>query len=124
MKLQDFYDLKDSNEKYDTIIFSSSFMLMPDQKEAIEIAKSLLTPGGRIYFVMTLYDKKKGLTEKLKPIIKDFTTIDFGKVTYENEFDNILKEGKLNVLLKERISIPYNPTYKLFRVFFLECIPN
>ena len=123
MKLMDCYDMKNSNEKFDTIIFSSSFMLMPDQKGAIEIAKKILAPNGKIYFLMTLYDKRKEFTEKMKPIIKDFTTIDFGRVTYENEFDEILKEGRLKVLLKERISAKWNITYKLFRVFIIECVP-
>ena len=37
-----FYDLEKNhpNEKFDIIIFGSSFMLMPDQIKAIEIAKS------------------------------------------------------------------------------------
>jgi hypothetical protein len=37
-----FYELEKNhpNEKFDVIIFGSSFMLMPDQVKAIEIAKS------------------------------------------------------------------------------------
>ena len=37
-----FYDLEKNhpNDKFDIIIFGSSFMLMPDQVKAIEIAKS------------------------------------------------------------------------------------
>lgn len=36
-----FYDLEKNhaNEKFDFIIFGSSFMLMPDQVKAIDIAK-------------------------------------------------------------------------------------
>lgn len=39
-----FYDLEKNhpNEKFDIIIFGSSFMLMPDQVKAIDIAKSNL----------------------------------------------------------------------------------
>lgn len=42
IKLMNFYDLSVEvpNQKFDTIIFGSSFMLMPDQSKAIEIAKS------------------------------------------------------------------------------------
>jgi len=32
--------------KFDCVIFSSSFMLMPKRYEALELAKDLLTPGG------------------------------------------------------------------------------
>lgn len=123
MKLMDFYDMKDSTQKFDCIVFSSSFMLMPDQMEAIRIAKKLLAKEGKIYFLMTLYEKKKSFTEKMKPIIKEFTTIDFGRITYENEFDKLLEDAKLNVLLKERISSSASPIFKLFRVFIVECVP-
>lgn len=42
IKLLNFYDLplEFPETKFDTIIFGSSFMLMPDQSKAIEIAKS------------------------------------------------------------------------------------
>jgi len=123
VRLQNFYDLETSNEKYDQIIFSSSFMLMPDQNKAISIAKKLLNPGGKIYFLMTLYNKKRELMEKVKPMIKHYTTIDFGKITYENEFDNLLKNNGLGVLLKERIIYGMNPILKVFRIFIVECEP-
>ncbi len=124
VRLQNFYELESSNEKYDQIIFSSSFMLMPDQSKAISIAKKMLNPGGKLYFLMTLYNKRKELMEKIKPMIKHYTTIDFGKITYENEFDNLLKTNGLGVLLKERIFYGMNPLFKVFRIFIVECEPS
>lgn len=54
-----FYDMeKEKTLKYDVIIFSSSFMLMPDRIKALEIAKNLLADNGKIYFLMTLFQKK------------------------------------------------------------------
>ncbi len=43
IKLMNFYDLDTefANTYFDTIIFGSSFMLMPDQSKAIELAKSI-----------------------------------------------------------------------------------
>lgn len=43
IKLMNFFDLDTElpNVLFDTIIFGSSFMLMPDQSKAIEIAKSI-----------------------------------------------------------------------------------
>ena len=96
-----FYDLEKNhaNEKFDIIIFGSSFMLMPDQVKAIEIAKRSLSQGGKIYFLLTLYDNKSGFNsfmEIVKPYLKYLTTVDFGKVTYKAEFENFLKEHKLS----------------------------
>lgn len=90
-----FYELEKNhpNEKFDTIIFGSSFMLMPDQVKAIEIAKRTisfylgsLSSGGKIYFLLTLYEGKSAinsLMEIVKPYLKYLTTVDFGKVTYK-----------------------------------------
>ena len=66
-----FYDLEKNHpsEKFDVIIFGSSFMLMPDQIKAIEIAKSIfiiysgtLNTGGKIYFLLTLFNEKTTFT--------------------------------------------------------------
>jgi len=43
-----------SEEMFDVIIFSSSFMIMPDRVKALEIAKKRLTPKGSIFFLLTL----------------------------------------------------------------------
>lgn len=45
IKLMNFYDLdlEFPNTMFDTIIFGSSFMLMPDQSKALELAKSINT---------------------------------------------------------------------------------
>jgi hypothetical protein len=40
--------------KFDIIVFSSSFMLMPFHDKAIELAKELLEEKGKIYFILTL----------------------------------------------------------------------
>ena len=68
-------------------------MLMPDQIKAIEIAKSFfylileaLTSGGKIYFLLTLFDNRSGfksIMEIVKPYMKYLTTVDFGKATYK-----------------------------------------
>ena len=117
---QDFYELADTKEKYDMIVFSNSFMLMPDTKRAIEVAKGLLNPGGRIFFLMTLYAKKKKFTEKFKPYLKYYTTIDFGNITYEWEFEDLLRSSKLNINHKERLFYKFAPMWLLFRVFLVE----
>lgn len=85
-----FYDLPTKvNHKFDAIIFGSSFMLMPNQEKALEIAKNRLNPGGRLYFLLTVYSRKSLLTKVLdmaKPYLKYLTTVDFGRMTYHEEF--------------------------------------
>lgn len=101
-------------------------MLMPKPYEALELAKDLLAPGGSVYFILTLQpDAKKNtallnLIEYVKPKIKYFTTIDFGKITFENEFEGLLKKATLRIIHKERLSRSLNIPTKLFRVFVYE----
>lgn len=118
---QNFYLLADTKEKYDIIIFSSSFMLMPYREKALEIAKDLLTSDGRIFFLMTLYDKKKDFIESIKPYLKHYTTIDFGNITYEWEFEDLLNNNGLDIIHKERIFYSWNPLFFVFRIFLVEC---
>lgn len=52
-----------------------------------------LTPGGKIYFLLTLYDGKNAINsfmEVVKPYLKYLTTVDFGKVTYKTQFEEFL----------------------------------
>jgi hypothetical protein len=41
-----------------------------------------------LYKERGLYEK---VVEKIKPYLKYITTIDFGSITYENEFEKMLK---------------------------------
>lgn len=53
-----FYDIaKHLRTKFKFILFSFSFMLMPDQVAAINVAKNSLEKGGRIAFIMTINQK-------------------------------------------------------------------
>ena len=116
-----FYDVNSIlKEKFNFILFSFSFMLMPDQIKAIQVAKEALNPDGRIGFILTLNKKENKLLEKIKPIIKKLTTIDFGSVVYERQFEEILKIGNLEIVTKERIQSPYNLILKFANVYYVE----
>jgi SAM-dependent methyltransferase len=71
---------------YDAAYFSASFMLLPDPPAAIRHVVSLLAPSGRIFFTQTFEHERSPLMEAVKPLLKRVTTIDFGRVTYEDEF--------------------------------------
>lgn len=94
------------NSRFDFILFSMSFMLLPDQRGVLQRVKNWLKPNGQIVFFQTVYRMPFKLMEFIKPRLKYITTIDFGRVTYETEFFNTLKETDLSVLedrlLKEK----------------------
>ena len=95
IRYQNFYDIRSEKEgKFDYVMFTFSFMLMPDKQKALDLAKSLLKENGKIIFLLTLNNKRIKLVEKIKPIIKYLTSIDFGQVVYENEFKDLIKENK------------------------------
>lgn len=71
---------------YDAIYFSASFMLLPEPQAALRHCLSLLKSGGRIYFTQTIQTRPSRSMEWLKPMLKRITSIDFGRVTYEQDF--------------------------------------
>jgi tRNA A58 N-methylase Trm61 len=94
--LESIYDHKAG--PYDAAYFAASFMLMPDPPRALRHVSGLLKPGGRIYFTQTFQEKRSPLMEKLKPFLVHLTTIDFGHVTYEQEFLDVVQNGGLSVV--------------------------
>lgn len=90
-----YFQLMKEQKKFDLIIFGMSIMLMPYQDKAVQYAIEHLNENGKIYFMLTLYEKK-GLTERLiglvKPYLKYLTTIDFGQITYRQEFVAMLQK--------------------------------
>jgi cyclopropane fatty-acyl-phospholipid synthase-like methyltransferase len=91
--LQSIYDHHDG--PYDAVYFSASFMLIPDPPAVLRHVRKLLTPGGKVYFTQTFEEKRDPLVEQIKPILHKLTTIDFGEVTYEEDFLRSVQEGGL-----------------------------
>jgi len=75
---------------YDAAYFSASFMLLPDPPAALAHVGSLLVPPGRMYFTQTFEHRPSRAVERLKPLLRLVTTIDFGRVTYEHDFRRVL----------------------------------
>lgn len=57
---------------------------------------------------------------KIKPLIYRLTSIDFGNVTYQKQFEEILKIGGLEIDKQVRIESKYNLLLKLFPVYYVE----
>lgn len=121
IELKNFYDLESSNGKqFDAILFTSSFMLLPDRDKALQISKKILKPGGKMYFILTLFEKRKTLVEKFKPLLKYILTVDFGQALTETQFLEILQKNGVKVTFKERVIRKYFPCFKVFRYFLVE----
>lgn len=71
---------------YDAVYFSGSFMLLPQPEQALRHCSALLNPGGRMFFTQTIQKQPARWMEILKPMLKRVTSIDFGRVTYEDDF--------------------------------------
>lgn len=95
VRLESIYDHQGG--PYDAAYFSASFMLMPDPPAVLRHVLTLLAPGGQVFFTQTFQDRKSGLMEKAKPLLKKFTTIEFGRVTYEHEFRETIEKGGLTL---------------------------
>lgn len=70
---------------YGAVYFSGSFMLLPEPERALRHCGARLDPGGRIYLTLTIQQQPARWMEVLKPMLKRVTSIDFGRVTYEDE---------------------------------------
>ena len=112
VELQSVYDFNEGD--FDAIYFSASFMLLPDPDSALEHVSGLLGQNGRLYFTQTIEESRSRLMEKGKPLLKKLTSIDFGKVTYENDFLATMASG--GVALIENTSLGGNKarSYRLF----------
>jgi SAM-dependent methyltransferase len=71
---------------YDAVYFSASLMLLPDPAAAITHVAAQLAPGGLLFATQTFQRRRSRLMERAKPMIRHVTTIDFGRVTYEDDF--------------------------------------
>jgi 2-polyprenyl-3-methyl-5-hydroxy-6-metoxy-1,4-benzoquinol methylase len=97
------YDHK-SPVKYDCVYFSGSFMILPEPEAALAHVCSLLKDkDSKVYFTQTIETKKSWLLEIIKPLLKYVLTIDFGHVTYENEFLSLLERCNMKVIEHESI---------------------
>lgn len=97
---QSVYDL-DPEDKYDAVYFSASFMLLPDQQEALKVVKACLKPGGHVCFTQTFETKRARLMELIKPLMYLFTSVHFGVVTYEEPFIQQLEDEGFEVVRNE-----------------------
>jgi len=83
---------------FDYVLFSMSFMLFRDQALVLDRVGQWLKPEGKVVFFQTMFRKRSLFMELVKPRLKYVTTIDFGRVTYEDDFYHLLQRRDLSVL--------------------------
>lgn len=101
---QSVYDL-DEEERFDAVYFSASFMLLPDQREALRTVMRSLDEGGVVCFTQTFETKRAPVMEIIKPMLRKLTTVDFGVVTYQDDFIELLSSCDLEVIHNEVMSV-------------------
>lgn len=111
VELQSVYDFEDG--EFDAAYFAASFMLLPDPVGALEHVLEQLRPGGHVFFTQTFQDRKSPLMEKVKPMLKTVTTIDFGQVTYEDDFLATLARAGAEVVANETMKSNRSTSYRL-----------
>lgn len=101
-----FYDYSPPDSRlFDHVYFSGSFMILPDAPGALRKAVELMRDreDGRMFFTQTFELQKNSLLEWVKPKLAYWTTIDFGNVTYVEDFDAALHEGGVVSVRSSRI---------------------
>lgn len=98
---------------YDAVYFSASFMLLPQPARALQHVASLLSSEGRVFFTQTFQEKRSALVERAKPLLGRVTTIEFGQVTYEDDFLSTIDRGGLELFELTTLKSSRARTYRL-----------
>jgi ubiquinone/menaquinone biosynthesis C-methylase UbiE len=83
---------------YDAVYFSASLRLLPDPAAAIAHVAQLVAPDGRVFATQTFQHRRSPLLERVKPMVRHLTTIQFGRVTYEEEFRRAFAEAGVDLV--------------------------
>jgi 2-polyprenyl-3-methyl-5-hydroxy-6-metoxy-1,4-benzoquinol methylase len=95
VRLESVYDHQGG--PYDAVYFSASFMLLPQPEQALRHCRAMLNAGGRIYFTQTVHTQRARWMETFKPMLRRVTSIDFGRVTYEDDFRAQIQDSGLEL---------------------------
>lgn len=91
-------------DKFDCAYFSGSLSLMPDPVKAILSVASVVKPGGKIFITQTFQNENlisctcNWFLHRVKPSLKWFTTIDFGRLLTTSDILKIYGDTGLKLL--------------------------
>mmetsp|Transcript_5388 Transcript_5388/g.10585 ORF Transcript_5388/g.10585 Transcript_5388/m.10585 type:complete len:242 (-) Transcript_5388:79-804(-) len=84
--------------RFDAAYFSGSLPLMPDPAAALRCAAAMIKPGGKLYITQTFQNVPSPLMARLKPLLRRFTSVDFGRVAYAADVQTMAARAGLVVL--------------------------
>ena len=111
--IHDYTPATDAADKkvFDVVYFSGSFMIIPNQVEALKRCIGFLkTPtttttnkdDAQATLIFTQTFENRGLMgaimSRLKPLFKYILTIDFGAVTFEEDFKKVCKDADVEII--------------------------
>jgi 2-polyprenyl-3-methyl-5-hydroxy-6-metoxy-1,4-benzoquinol methylase len=107
-------------DKYDYILFSDSYAVIPNVHIMINHCKKYLKENGKIIILTTLEDYATYIKLLIKPNIIYFTGIDFGKVTMKDEFiKNIQNINEMEIIEFDEIFYGKIPLYGEIKSYFI-----
>jgi ubiquinone/menaquinone biosynthesis C-methylase UbiE len=114
-RLESVYDhsFNAADGPYDAAYFSASLMLLPDPVAAVRRVTGLLRPGGTLYATQTFQLRRSRLVERGKPLIRYVTTIEFGRVTYEDDFRACLAAAGVELTALHTMASSRHHAYRL-----------
>jgi SAM-dependent methyltransferase len=98
---------------YDAAYFSASLMLLPDPAAALRHVTGLLVPGGTLFATQTFHHRRSALRERAKPLLRHLTTIEFGRITYEEDFRRVVADAGLHLTELVTIGRTRTSSYRL-----------
>ena len=110
-RLESVYD--HSGGPYEAVYFSASLMLLPDPVAALRHVMGLLADNGQLFFTQTFHHRRSVLRERVKPLLRHVTTIHFGRMTYEEEFRDVLARAGLSLVEFVTLDSTRTASYRL-----------
>jgi SAM-dependent methyltransferase len=98
---------------YDAVYFSASLMLLPEPAAAIAHVADLLAPDGWLFSTQTFHHRRSPLLERFKPMVRHLTTIQFGRVTYEEDFRRAFADAGVDLVELVTIKSTRHSSYRL-----------
>ncbi len=87
--------------------------------QALQHVTGLLKPGGCIFITQTFENKRNKVMDFIKPLLRYIVTIDFGRVTYRDEFKATIARAGLRMTEDIKLGGRAGREYRLVR-----CVPD
>lgn len=83
---------------FDFVLFSMSFMLLDDPALVLRRIRRWVRPSGGVMFFQTMFARRSLLLDIVKPRLRYLTTVEFGRVVYDDEFFGLLRREGVSVV--------------------------